>query len=168
MWKTEKFIVANGFTQFNDPQLAEDLNPYEYFDGDLGQNMDIEFSDAKGSSKKTKKSKEGTFEKVLSYTPIGWAKKGVDALTSPEAIKRREKRRADKMALKRDELQIQKDIANQSLKSGEQDTNLLNKLMINDDSNKSSSKSSHNIIWWIGGALAVGIVGFIIYKKYKK
>lgn len=173
MWQTEKFIVANGFTQFNDPKVAEDLSPYQYFDGEFGEAIDMEFSDARGRrSKKRKKNSESGVEKALSYTPIGWIKKGVDSATSEEAVSRREKRRADKMALKKQEIEAQKEIADKSLKAQEGDTTLLSSLGLSDNKNLpevSSEKTKSNTIYWVVGGLAVAtILGVVLYKKFKK
>ena len=182
MWQTEKFIVANGFTQFNDPQVAEDLSPYQYFDGEFGESIDMEFSDARGKRKKKplkSRLKQGAdrrekrrVEKALSYTPIGWIKKGVDSATSEEAVSRREKRRADRMALKKQEIEAQKEIADKSLKAQEGDTTLLSSLGLSDNKNLpdvSSEKTKSNTIYWVVGGLAVAtILGVVLYKKFKK
>ena len=170
MWQTEEFIVANGFTQFNNPQVARDLSAYEYFDGD---SMDMDFSDARGTRRKRGRRKgESGVEKVLSYTPIGMAKKGVDSLTSKEAISRREKRRADRMALKKQEIEAQKEIADKSLKSQEGDATLLSSLGLSDNKNLpevSPNKTKSNTIYWVVGGLAVAtILGVVLYKKFKK
>ena len=39
MWETEKFIVANGFTQFNESNMAQDLSPYDFFDGEIKKEL---------------------------------------------------------------------------------------------------------------------------------
>jgi hypothetical protein len=170
MWQTEEFIVANGFTQFNNPKVANDLSPYDYFDGEA---LDTEFSDARGGRrKKTRRKGESGVEKVLSYTPIGMAKKGVDSLTSKEGIARREKRRADRMALKRQEIEAQKQIADNSLKAQEKDATLLSSVGLSDNKNLpevSPNKTKSNTIYWVVGGLAVAtIIGVVLYKKYKK
>lgn len=170
MWQTEEFIVANGFTQFNNPKVANDLSPYDYFDGEA---LDTEFSDARGTRKKRGRRKgESGVEKVLSYTPIGMAKKGIDSLTSKEAVSRREKRRADRMALKKQEIEAQKEIADKSLKSQEGDATLLSSLGLSDNKNLpevSPNKTKSNTIYWVVGGLAVAtILGVVLYKKYKK
>jgi len=170
MWQTEEFIVANGFTQFNNPKVANDLSAYDYFDGEA---LDMEFSDARGRRRKKPRRKgESGVEKVLSYTPIGMAKKGVDSLTSKEAISRREKRRADRMALKKQEIEAQKEIADKSLKSQEGDATLLSSLGLSDNKNLpevSPNKTKSNTIYWVVGGLAVAtILGVVLYKKYKK
>jgi hypothetical protein len=170
MWNTEKFIVANGFTQFNDPYVARDLSPYEYFDGEA---LDTDFSDAKGRRRvKRRKGSESGVEKVLSYTPIGMAKKGVDSLTSKEAVSRREKRRADRMALKQQQIEAQKEMVDKSLKAQEKDATLLSSIGLSDNKNLpevTPIKPKSNTIYWVVGGLAVAtIVGVILYKKYKK
>jgi hypothetical protein len=172
MWETERFIVANGFTQFNDQNVGRDLSPYDFFDGEISGN-DLEFSDARGRRrKKRKKGSESGVEKALSYTPVGWIKKGVDSATSKDAVSRREKRRADRMNLKRQEIEAQKQIADKSLKAQEKDATLLSSLGLSDNKNLpevSPNKTKSNTIYWVVGGLAVAtILGVVLYKKYKK
>lgn len=173
MWQTERFIVANGLTQFNDPIVAEDFSPYQYFDGEFGEAIDMEFSDAKGRRrKKRRKGGESGAEKVLSYTPVGWIKKGVDSATSKDAVSRREKRRADKLALKNKEIETQKQIVDASLKAGEKENQLLSQLgLSNNDSLppiSSEKPKSNKVIWIVGGVVVAGILGYVLYKKYGK
>lgn len=176
MWQTERFIVANGFTQFNDPNVADDLSAYQYFDGEFGEAIDMEFSDAKGrrprKRRKGRKRSEGGVEKALSYTPIGWIKKGVDSATSKEAVSRREKRRAERLALKNKEIQAQKDIVDASLKAGQEENKLLSQLgLSNNDSLppiSSEKPKSNKVIWIVGGVVVAGILGYVLYKKYGK
>lgn len=173
MWQTERFIVANGFTQFNDPKVAEDLSPYEYFDGEFGEPIDMEFSDAKGRRrKKSKKGDESGVEKALSYTPVGWIKKGVDSATSKDAVSRREKRRADRLALKKQEIETQKQIVDASLQAGEKENTLLSQLGLTNNENLppiSSEKDNSNKIYWIvGGVVVASVLGYILYKKMIK
>lgn len=151
MWKTEEFIVANGFTQFNNPQVANDMSPFSYFDGEFGEAIDMEFSDAKGRRRAKSQKKKGVFQKIGQNI---------------------EKRRKDKLALKNKEIDAQKQIAEQSLKAGEQETKLLAQLGLGGQGNLpeiSSQKTTSNTIYWVLGGLAVaGIIGFIVYKKIKK
>ncbi len=163
MWRTEKFIVANGFTQFNNPKVANDLSPYEYFDGDLGQSIDMEFADANGKSKRKPKKRETTFEKIMAYTPMGMAKRGFDVLTDEDRIA---KRRQRKDAITNKELETQKSILEQSSKS---DENIIKSLTNQELPPVSSDKKSSNKIYWIIGGVAVaGIIGYVLYKKLKK
>jgi hypothetical protein len=172
MWETERFIVANGFTQFNDQNVGRDLSPYDFFDGEISGN-DLEFSDARGRRrKKRKKGSESGVEKALSYTPVGWIKKGVDSATSKDAVSRREKRRADRMALKNKEIDTQKQIVDASLKAGEKENQLLSQLgLSNNDSLppiSSEKPKSNKVIFIVGGVVIAGILGYVLYKKFKK
>jgi hypothetical protein len=172
MWETERFIVANGFTQFNDQNVGRDLSPYDFFDGEISGN-DLEFSDARGRRrKKRKKGSESGVEKALSYTPVGWIKKGVDSATSKDAVSRREKRRADRMALKNKEIDTQKQIVDASLKAGEKENQLLSQLgLSNNDSLppiSSEKPKSNKVIFIVGGVIIAGILGYVLYKKFKK
>ena len=172
MWETERFIVANGFTQFNDQNLGNDLSPYDFFDGEVGFD-DMEFSDARGRRRrKSRKGSESGVEKALSYTPVGWIKKGVDSATSKDAVSRREKRRSDKLALKNKEIDTQKQILDASLKAGEKENQLLSQLgLSNNDSLppiSSEKPKSNKVIFIVGGVVIAGILGYVLYKKFKK
>jgi hypothetical protein len=150
MWETERFIVANGFTQFNDQNVGNDLSPYDFFDGEISFN-DLEFSDARGRRRKKRKS------------------------LSPRAkqrIKSREKRRGDKLALKNKEIDTQKQIVDASLKAGEKENQLLSQLgLSNNDSLppiSSEKPKSNKVIFIVGGVVIAGILGYVLYKKFKK
>jgi hypothetical protein len=153
MWEKEEFIVANGFTQFNNPNVARDLSPYDFFDGEVGFGgaNDIEFSDARGRRRRRKKPMKSR---------------------AKEGVKRREKRRADRMNLKSQEIEAQKQIAEKSLKAQEKDATLLSSLGLSDNKNLpevSPNKTKSNTIYWVVGGLAVAtILGVVLYKKYKK
>jgi len=173
------YIVANGFTQFNNPALANDISPYESFAGDndsYDENfefndvpLEIEFSDASGRRRrrKTKSGKSGV-EKALDYTPVGWVKNA----TSEESKHRRDNRRKDRQDLKREELKTQKEIAEQTLKAQDKDTTLLSQIGLSNNANlpevtTQKDNTTRNII--IIGSLAVAtVVGIFIYKKYNK
>jgi hypothetical protein len=174
------YIVANGFTQFNNPTFANDVSPYESFEGDDDDYdntrefndvpLEIEFSDATGRRKRRRKptrTKSG-IEKALDYTPVGWVKNA----TSPEANLRRDKRRKDRQDLKREEIQAQKYIADKAIKAQEKDTTLMSQIGLSNNTNLPEVKTAKdnttkNIV--IVGALAVAtVLGFYIYKKYKK
>lgn len=173
------YIVANGFTQFNNPAFANDVSPYESFSGDndaYDNNvefndvpLDIEFSDASGRKrrKKPRGGKSGV-EKALDYTPVGWVKNA----TSEESKNRRDTRRKDRQDLKREELKTQKEIAEQTLKAQDKDTTLLSQIGLSNNANlpevtTQKDNTTRNII--IIGSLAVAtVVGIFIYKKYNK
>lgn len=150
MWETERFIVANGFTQFNESNMADDLSPYDFFDGEISGD-DLEFSDARGRRRKKSKS----------LSP-----------RAKERMKSREKRRSDKLALKNKEIDTQKQIVDASLKSGEKENQLLSQLgLSNNDSLppiSSEKPKSNKVIWIVGGVVVAGILGYVLYKKYKK
>ena len=161
------YIVANGFTQFKNPTFANDVSPYESFEGNNDSinitpefndvPLDIEFSDASGRKRRRK--------------PRG-GKSGVKRATSPEANSRRDKRRKDRQDLKREEIQAQKDIADKAIKAQEKDTTLMSQIGLSNNANlpevkTAKDKTTRNIV--IVGALAVAtVLGFYIYKKYKK
>jgi hypothetical protein len=183
MYGKVDYIVANGFTQFNNPAVANDVSPYESFAGDNDSYdsnvefndvpLEIEFSDASGRSKRTRRTKpaksgKSGVEKALDYTPVGWIKNA----TSDEAVSRRENRRKDRQDLKREELKVQKDIADQAIKAQEKDTTLLSQIGLTDNKNLPEVKvekdnTTRNIV--IVGVLAIAtIAGVYIYKKYNK
>ena len=172
MYETERFIVANGFTEFNEPIVVNDLSPYDFFDGEISGD-DFEFSDARGKRRKRRGGKrESGVEKALSYTPYGWIKKGVDSLTSEEAKARREKRRGDKIALKNKEIDAQKQIVDASLKAGEKETRLLSQIGLSNNDGlppiSTEKPKSNTIIWIVGGVVVAGVLGYVLYKKFKK
>jgi hypothetical protein len=150
MWETERFIVANGFTQFNDQNVGRDLSPYDFFDGEISGN-DLEFSDARGRRRKKRKS----------LSP-----------RAKERMKSREKRRGDKLALKNKEIDTQKQIVEASLKAGEKENQLLSQLgLSNNDSLppiSSEKPKSNKVIFIVGGVVIAGILGYVLYKKFKK
>jgi len=183
MYGKTDYIVANGFTQFNNPSVANDISPYESFNGDNDSYdnniefndvpLEIEFSDASGrkSRKKRTKTKSGV-EKALDYTPLGWGKKAVEKATSNEAVARREKRRSDKQETKRQEIKAQQEIADKALKAQEKDTTLLSQIGLANNTNlpevsTEKDNTTRNLI--IVGSLAIAtVVGIYLYKKYKK
>lgn len=61
MYKKFNFITANGMTQFNNPQVANDVNPYECFDGGIDNDLGIEYSDASGRKRRGKPRKGEIF-----------------------------------------------------------------------------------------------------------
>ena len=161
------YIVANGFTQFNNPTFANDVSPYESFEGNNDSinitpefndvPLDIEFSDASGRRRRRKRR---------------GGKSGVKRATSPEANSRRDRRRKDRQDLKREEIQAQKYIADKAIKAQEKDTTLMSQIGLSNNANlpevkTAKDKTTRNIV--IVGALAVAtVLGFYIYKKYKK
>lgn len=166
MYGKVDYIVANGFTQFNNPAFANDVSPYESFSGDndaYDNNiefndvaLDIEFSDASGRKRRKK--------------PRG-GKSRINA-TIEESKNRRDTRRKDRQDLKREELKTQKEIAEQTLKAQDKDTALLSQIGLSNNANlpevtTQKDNITRNII--IIGSLAVAtVVGIFIYKKYNK
>jgi hypothetical protein len=118
MGKVNRYFVANGMSQLIDV-AGRNVSPFSNMDGELQDN--IEFSEVRGKRrlKKRKPTKrKKTWGKVLDYTPIGMAKKGVDALTSEEAINRRAKkqelrqgRRERRLSIKEKQANTQTEIA---------------------------------------------------------
>ena len=76
------------------------------------------------------------------------------------------------MALKNKEIDTQKQIVDASLKSGEKENQLLSQLgLSNNDSLppiSSEKPKSNKVIWIVGGVVVAGILGYVLYKKYKK
>ena len=163
------YIVANGFTQFNNPAFANDISPYESFAGDndaYDENfefndvpLEIEFSDASGRKKATRRKKP--------------ARRGASVGQAMEkGQSRRDARRKDRQDLKREELKTQKEIAEQTLKAQDKDTTLLSQIGLSNNANlpevtTQKDNTTRNII--IIGSLAVAtVLGIFIYKKYNK
>lgn len=55
MWEKEDFLVANGMSELANPIRTYDANPFDYFDGGLDEDIDLDFSDANGRKKPLKR-----------------------------------------------------------------------------------------------------------------
>lgn len=174
----KEFLLANGMSQLPNSSMTDDLSPYDYFDGGLNVEVDPDFSDASGKKRKKKK-KGGGFEKVMSYTPLGMAKKGIDTATSSEARKRRDQRRKERLSRRdqrRADKNAQAEAQNKAVqdvqKQAEADAQLLAQLnqpippVLPTPSQKMSKNTK--IALTIGGLAVAIFLGFVVYKKFKK
>lgn len=180
MYKKYNFITANGMTQFNNPQVANDVNPYECFDGGIDNDLGIEYSDATGRKSRSRKPRsssrakgnKSTFEKVWAYTPLGMAKSGIEKFNSPESVARRDARRKTKTDLKQSEINAQKEMVANIGKGGESDATLLASLsnpnLPSVVGAKPPMSKTTKIVLISSGVVVLGIIAFVMYKKLKK
>ena len=172
MWKRTEFILANGMSQLPNSVLTNDISPYECFDGGLGTDIDLDFSDAVGKRPRKKKSgkSKGTFEKVMSYTPIGMVKEAIDRRNSPEGLARRQAKDDTKKAT----AEAQNKAVEQATKSSEGDALLLAQIQQPSADLKTATAPSTTMskgtktALIVGGVAVAGLIGFMLYKKLKK
>lgn len=176
MYERKEFLIANGMSQLPNSSVTNDLSPYDYFDGGLDTDIDMDFSEARGRRRRIPK-KRG-FEKVMSYTPIGIAKSGIERFNSPQNQKRRDQKRRQRQGFrqerqqtKRSESQLQNQAVAKISKSAESDAQLLAQLSapktpIVEPKPTMSKGTKTGLI--IGSIAVAGIIGFVLYKKFKK
>ena len=58
MWETENFIVANGMSELGNPLKTYDASPFDYFDGGLDEDIDMDFSDATGRNPRPRRNQK--------------------------------------------------------------------------------------------------------------
>ena len=157
---------------FPNSVLTNDISPYECFDGGLGTDIDLDFSDAVGKRPRKKKSgkSKGTFEKVMSYTPIGMVKEAIDRRNSPEGLARRQAKDDTKKAT----AEAQNKAVEQATKSSEGDALLLAQIQQPSADLKTATAPSTTMskgtktALIVGGVAVAGLIGFMLYKKLKK
>jgi hypothetical protein len=169
------FIVGRGFTQFNNPSLANDVSPYEAFDGNDDDYdsavefndvpLELEFSDASGRRPRTSRRRKSSKSRF-----------GIGGGRLMNAIEQgqlnRQKRFEAKQKSKTEELRTQKAITDQAMKAQEKDASLLSQIGLSNNMNlpevnPKKDNSTRNLI--IVGVLAVAtLAGIYLYKKYKK
>lgn len=156
MWEKEEFLIANGMSQLPNGSMTKDLSPYEYFDGGLDTDIDADFSDASGRRKRQ------LFRRF----------------NSPQrqrARQRRRKQRLDNRNLRQNTKKSQAVSQNRAIakisKSAETDSKLLaqlneQKAPVTEPKTTMSQGTKTALI--IGSLAIAGIVGFVLYKKFKK
>jgi hypothetical protein len=178
MWKRTEFLLANGMSQLPNSSMTNDISPYECFDGGLDTDIDLDFSDASGKKPRKKKGDKSGFKKVMSYTPMGMAKEGIDRRNSTEGLARRDARRQDRLkgrADKQENKKAQSDAQNQAItdvtKQSDADALLLEQIQqpLAPVTPTPTGMSKGTKISLIVGAVAVaGLLSYFIYKKLKK
>jgi hypothetical protein len=162
MWKREEFLIANGMSQLPNSSMTNDLSPYDYFDGGLDVDVDRDFSDATGSGRRArrrvKKSRKATggSRQRRSNQPRG-------------GVKGRIAER--KQANQRQAQQQAKDIEKVQ-KSSEADAQLLAQLTqapaTLPQPQKTGMTKTTKTVLIVGGVAVAVVVGFMLYKKFKK
>jgi hypothetical protein len=155
MWKREEFLIANGMSQLPNASMTNDLSPYDYFDGGLDTDIDMDFSEARGRKKRL-----------------------LRQFNSPQRRRAREKRRTQriqtrqtKQRSKQSQAVAQNDAIKKISKSAETDSQLLaqlnaSKTPIVEPKPTMSKGTKTGLI--IGSIAVAGIIGFVLYKKFKK
>jgi LPXTG-motif cell wall-anchored protein len=111
----------------------------------------------------------GLGEKILSYTPAGWIKKGIDNATSPEAKKGRQERRRMRAQAKLENAKAQKLSAKAMGAGATSDAALAQALSSgNAQPTQTGMPKTTKTLLVVGGVVVLGVVGFMLYKKYKK
>lgn len=122
---------------------------------------EITFSNARG-----KRKKEKIGEKILSYTPLGWIKKGVDSVTSPEAKKARQERKKMRAEAKLESAKGQKAIAESLGKESKADIEMAKALQTPVETKKGLSMTAKVGIG-LGVVAVLGIGAYFLLKKKK-
>lgn len=153
-----KYMVANGFTQFDQNVSYDDVSPYDSFDGgsmtDIeigGENDLIDFSNASGKRKKKKKG----------------------GSTIKSRMEARQKARADrqdrKLKIKESQAETQKKVA-EDLSKEDPATQKLMETLATDDKPKDASTGMSKglkIGLIVGGVLVAGVIAFVVIRKMK-
>ena len=173
----DDYSGANDYDDFD----TED-DDYDYYDSDY-DNLDGESFDYATGKKRKKKGKknDGTFEKVMSYTPIGMAKKAIDRRNTPDRVEERDSRRKArvearmaKKAAKTDEIKSRNELT-KSMAQPDNTAQILASLQDTGAGTKSTTEtgakkglSTGAIIGIAVGSLALlGLAAYLILKKKK-
>ena len=155
--KVTKYMVANGFTQYDQNVSYDDVSPYDSFDGGsisdsefAGEGDLIDFSNASGKRKRKKKSS-----------------------TIRSRMEARQKARADrkdrKLKIKESQAETQKKVAEDLGKEDPATQKLMETLATDDtkkDANTGMSKGL-KIGLIVGGVLVAGVIAFVVIRKMK-
>jgi hypothetical protein len=155
--KVTRYMVANGFTQFDRNVSYDDVSPYDSFDGGsitdcefAGENDLIDFSNASGKRKKKKKSS-----------------------TIKSRMEARQKARADrqdrKLKIKEQQAETQKKVA-EDLGKEDPATQKLMETLATDDTKKDAPKGMSKglkIGLIVGGVVIAGVIAFVVIRKMK-
>jgi hypothetical protein len=181
----KEFLLANGLSQLPNASMTDDLSPYDYFDGCLDVDIDPEFSEASGvrrrarrrvkrnsrqmprqrsrqsSTRRSSSQRQGNFERVMAYTPVGMVKNAIDRRNSPEAQR------------KRQQLDVQQKRAVQNVeRQAQSDAQLLAQLsqpnLPTVSPTKSGMSRNTKIGLIAGGVIVASVIGFLVYQKIKK
>lgn len=153
MWKRQEFLIANGMSQLPNSSMTNDLSPYESFDGGLDTPIDMEFSELRGRKRPTRK-------------PKGRVKKSID-----KTRERIDKRRRQKTTQKQVEATAQQKAIEEVNKASQQDAQLLAQLtqtpppVVPAPTGMSQGTKTALII---SGVAIFSVIGFMLYKKFKK
>jgi len=188
--KEEFFADANGLSNADNECPGNYSNasgdPYASFMNlPSFSKADGEYSEARG---RRSRKREGVGKKIISYTPLGWIKKGVEARTSDEAIKTRQQRKQQRQdaRLERKSIKTQSKadtrttkatakqtgaeaqrVAAQSLSQDSQSDIALAKALAPQPEQKKGLSTGQIVGIAIGSLALIGIVGYFVIKSKK-
>jgi hypothetical protein len=153
-----KYMVANGFTQFDQNVSYDDVSPYQSFDG--GSMTDIEFAGegdlidfSNASGKRRKKKKTGTTAKGRMET----------------RQQARLERKDRKLKIKESQADTQKKVA-EDLTKEDPATQKLMETLATDDTKKDTPtgiSKGLKIGLIVGGVLVAGVIAFVVIRKMR-
>lgn len=163
------------------PIVVTSDNSYVINDEDMypeTREVMLEFSNASGklkrklkrkpkSSRSKSKTGQSKFDKIMSYTPFGIAKNAIERAQSPEARALRKQKIDAKKASNQAQAQLQQQILNQG-QSDQKAIEALAKDTSATDTTPKGMSTTTKVLIAVGSTLALGIIGFVFYKKFKK
>ena len=155
MWKRTEFLLANGMSQLPNSSMTNDISPYECFDGGLDTDIDLDFSDASGRRKPRK--------------PRRKVPKAGGRISAMQ--KRRDARLKEKSTQKTKESEAQNKAISDVNKNSEADALLLAQMtqpLAEVKTTPSGMAKGTKTALIIGGVAVASLIGFILYKKFKK
>jgi hypothetical protein len=154
-----KYMVANGFTEFDQPKAYNDVSPYQSFDGgsisdlEMGESSDFDWSNATGKRRKKKKAKSSTIKSRMEARQ-----------------KARAERKDRKLKIKESEVATQKKVAEDLSKEDPSTQKLMETLAQDDKKTESTTGMSKGlkIGLIVGGVVVAGVIAIVVIRKMKK
>jgi len=177
MWETENFIVANGMSELGNPLKEYDASPFDYFDGGLDEDIDMDFSDATGRQRNsrlntTRRNPRNTQSRTA---PVRRGNKSMrieptkrrSAIGSVNPLKSRRKNLSSGnfKGTPRRENRALRNADNLNIQTNEQAQLSIPTIPI--EVKKTMTPTMKNGLFIGGTALAI-VVGYILFKKFKK
>jgi hypothetical protein len=165
--EVERFLVANGFTQFNPNVNYHDVSPFSSMDGSyLNANdefsemeaVNLEFSNASG--KKKRKKRKGVFSRMRRR--------------QDERQKARLDRKSRRIAIKEKEAETQRKLAEDMGKSSPEEALMMQQLAMGDTNQTKTTDAGQGmskglkIGLIVGGVAVLGLVTFLVIRKMRK
>ena len=155
-----KYMVANGMTQFDQNVSYNDVSPYASFDGGsmsdsefAGEGDLMDFSEASGRRKRTKKKKSSTMRSRMETRQ-----------------KAREDRKDRKLKIKESQTDTQKKVA-EDLSKEDPATQKLMETLVNEDKKSTDAPKGLSkglkIGLIVGGVVLAGVIAIVVIRKMK-